>query len=331
MKLVRIHGAGTGLVAGPAGGEVVVDIARGLDELRRRERTLVETLEPYFPQGGGSWLPLIERWQGVRDHVRALVDVLGVGQHTPSAVQPLAAVRLDPPLPDPGVRIFALGGNFPLHVSGMDGGGAMVLPDSVRQGVAGGVPPWGFYVIPGTVVGQDAVVTPPPGTQKLDYEAEVAVVLGGGEHEPGSDRIDVWGFTAWNDFSIRDAALGLSKTDHGPLTWSLTKNFRTGNSCGPFMVVDEPIPEDGLGIMCKVNGEVRQDGSTSGMQYSFGATAAHVSEYAPLAGGDMILSGTPGGTAMEQGLDGPYLKDGDLVEVLIEGAGTLRNRVALKG
>jgi 2-keto-4-pentenoate hydratase/2-oxohepta-3-ene-1,7-dioic acid hydratase in catechol pathway len=328
MKLVRVSGAGTGLVVGPAGGEAVVEVARGLEALRGRERALVEDLEPYFPASGGSWLPLIERWQDLRDRLCALAEIVAGGE-TPSATQSLADVRLEAPLPDPGVRIFALGGNFPLHTSGM--GDIIKLEESVKLGAAGGVPPWGFYVIPGTVVGQDAVVSPPPGTRKLDYEAEVAIVLGGGEHEPGSDRIDVWGYTAWNDFSIRDEALGLTKIDHGPLTWSLQKNFRTGNSCGPWMVVDEPIPDDGLGIMCKVNGEVRQDGSTSAMQYSFGATAAHISEYAPIAGGDMILSGTPAGTALEGGLDGPFLKDGDFVEVLLGGVGMLRNRVALKG
>ncbi|MER5432266.1 fumarylacetoacetate hydrolase family protein [Streptomyces sp. NPDC002588] len=329
MKLVRLSGAGTGLLVGPAGGEVVVDVARALAALRGRERALVDDLEPYFPAPGASWLPLIERWQDLRDRLRTLAEIVADPEAAPSAAQPLADVRLDPPLPDPGVRIFALGGNFPLHASGM--GAVIKLEESVKLGAAGGVPPWGFYVIPGTVVGQDAVVTPPAGTRKLDYEAEVAVVLGGGEHEPGSDRVDIWGYTAWNDFSIRDEALGLTKIDHGPLTWSLTKNFRTGNSCGPWMVVDEPIPDDGLGIMCKVNGEVRQDGSTTGMQYSFGATAAHISEYAPVAGGDMILSGTPAGTAMEGGLDGPFLEDGDFVEVLVQGAGTLRNHVALKG
>lgn len=330
MKLVRVHGAGTGLLSGPPGQEVVVDVSRGLEEIRGSERALVAALEPYFPAVGGSWLPLIERWHEVRDLLRSLAEMASAGHGVTSAAQPLAAVRLDPPLPDPGVRVFALGGNFPAHGDSMAAVIAMQISDSVRQGAAGGNPPWGYYVIPGTVVGQDAVVAPPRGTQKLDYEAEVGVVLSAGEHEPGSDEIDIWGFTAWNDFSIRDEALGLAKIDHGPLTWSLQKNFRTGNSCGPCMAVDEPVPASGLGIMCKVNGEVRQDASTAEMQYSFGTTAAFVSRYAPLAGGDMILSGTPAGTAMEQGIDGPFLKDGDHVEVLIEGVGTLRNRVVME-
>ncbi|MET9686479.1 fumarylacetoacetate hydrolase family protein [Streptomyces coeruleorubidus] len=329
MKLVRIHGAGTGLLVGPPGRAAVVDIPRGLEELGRGEPGLVAALEPYFPAVGGSWLPLIERWNEVRDLLRTLAEIVADGQGVTSAAQPLAGVRLDPPLPDPGVRIFALGGNFPAHADGI---AAIVdTPESVRTGVEGGNPPWGFYVIPGTVIGQDGVVTPPSGIRKLDYEAEVAVVLGGGEHEPGSEAIDIWGYTAWSDFSIRDEVFGLMKLDHGPLTWSLCKNFRTGHSCGPCMVIDEPFPESGLGITCKINGELRQDGSTAGMQYTFAATAAHVSRYAPLAGGDMILSGTPAGTAIEGGLDGPYLKDGDHVEVGVEGVGVLRNDVVMRG
>ncbi|WP_416981190.1 fumarylacetoacetate hydrolase family protein [Streptomyces sp. T028] len=328
MRLVRVRDEGTGLLVGPPGEEIVVDIARGLAELRRGEPALVAALEPYFTTADGSWLPLIARWREVRGFLRALAEIAADGQALTAASRRLDDVRLDPPLPDPGVRIFALGGNFPAHGSGM--AAVMDVAESVRQGAAGGNPPWGFYVIPGTVVGQDAVVTPPSGTRKLDYEAEVAVVLGAGAHEPGSDVIDVWGYTAWNDFSIRDEALGLTKIDHGPLTWSLTKNFRTGHSSGPCMVVDEPIPAAGLGIICKVNGELRQDGTTAQMQYTFGATAAHISRYAPLAGGDMILSGTPAGTAMEGGVDGPFLKDGDHVEVGVEGVGLLRNRVVLK-
>jgi 2-keto-4-pentenoate hydratase/2-oxohepta-3-ene-1,7-dioic acid hydratase in catechol pathway len=67
------------------------------------------------------------------------------------------------------------------------------------------------------------------------------------------------------------------------------------------------------------------------MRYSFGRIAAHISRYAPLGGGDMILSGTPGGTAMEGGPDGPFLSDGDEVEVVVDGVAGLRNSVKMSG
>jgi 2-keto-4-pentenoate hydratase/2-oxohepta-3-ene-1,7-dioic acid hydratase in catechol pathway len=220
-----------------------------------------------------------------------------------------------------------MGGNFPSHVAAATSTG-MELPETVRRGTPADTPPWGFYVIPGTVVGHGATVTPPAGVRALDYEAEVAVLLCE-DHPPGSTDIAIWGYTAWSDFSIRDAALGYSKTDHGPLTWSLTKNFRTGNGCGPVVVVDEPWPDAGLRIRCRVNGELRQDGRTADMTYPFGAIAAHISTYSPLEAGDLITSGTPAGTAMENGVNGRFLRNGDIVDIEMENVGVLRNQVSL--
>jgi 2-keto-4-pentenoate hydratase/2-oxohepta-3-ene-1,7-dioic acid hydratase in catechol pathway len=222
-----------------------------------------------------------------------------------------------------------MGGNFPMHTAATVDKLQMKISDSVKSGAKEDTPPWGFYVIPGTIVGPERDVTPPTGTQKLDYEAEVGVVLTGAPPQPGGE-LPIWGYTAWNDFSIRDPAFGLSKVDHGPLTWSLQKNFATANACGPCMVVDLPMPEDGLRIVCRVNGGVRQDGNTVDMKYSFAEIAAHIGEYLPLGAGDMILSGTPAGTGMEGGPDGPFLADGDVTEVEVNGTGTLRNRVVLR-
>jgi 2-keto-4-pentenoate hydratase/2-oxohepta-3-ene-1,7-dioic acid hydratase in catechol pathway len=143
--------------------------------------------------------------------------------------------------------------------------------------------------------------------------------------------VAIWGYTAWNDFSIRDAAFKLSKVDHGPLTWSLQKNFDTANACGPCLVVDEGATVGDLRIQLRVNGEQRQDGTTADMRYSFGAIASHLSEYLSLRPGDMILSGTPSGTAMEAGPEGVFLADGDEVEVEVDGVGVLRNRVVQPG
>ena len=266
---------------------------------------------------GASWIPLIEDWQRARDELLALAG--GV---------PLSGIALEAPLPDPGSRIFAMGGNFPMHSAATVDKLEIKVSDSVKSGAKEDTPPWGFYVIPGTIVGPGHDVTPPRGTQKLDYEAEVGVVLAAGLN--GDAQLPVWGYTAWNDFSIRDAAFGLSKVDHGPLTWSLQKNFTSANACGPCMVVDEPIPLSGLQILCRVNGDTRQDGNTTAMKYSFEEIVGHIEEYLPLGAGDMILSGTPAGTGMEGGPAGPFLADGDVVEVEVTGTGVLRNRVAIR-
>jgi 2-keto-4-pentenoate hydratase/2-oxohepta-3-ene-1,7-dioic acid hydratase in catechol pathway len=216
---------------------------------------------------------------------------------------------------DPAARIFAMGGNFPMHVTEMTK--KMQLPPSLADPNS---PPWGFYVIPGTIVGHEATVTPPAGTRFFDYEAEIAVVLGGDG--------EVTGYTGFSDFSIRDSAFGLSLTDHGPLTWSLQKNFATGNAVGPTLVQTDDVSD--IRITCRVNGETRQDDTTAAMKFSVPEIVAHISEYLPLGAGDVIVCGTPGGTAMEYGPEGDrWLKDGDVVEVEVGDAGVLRNTVRM--
>jgi 2-keto-4-pentenoate hydratase/2-oxohepta-3-ene-1,7-dioic acid hydratase in catechol pathway len=301
IKLVRFDGGRTGMVVD----DRVVDVAVALPKMT----------------AGASWVPLIEAWP----EAKHLLHDLAKSHHTTSV--PLAWVSLDAPIPDPAARIFAMGGNFPMHTAKTVEKLEMKISDSVTSGAKDDTPPWGFYVIPGTIVGPEHDVTPPAGTQKLDYEAEVGVVLAHGFRfrEPPA----IWGYTAWNDFSIRDAAFGLSKVDHGPLTWSLQKNFTSANACGPCMVIDDdPIPADGLRILCRVNGEIRQDGVTTEMKYDFPEIVAHIEEYLPMGPGDMILSGTPAGTGMEGGPAGPFLADGDICEVEAGASGILRNRVA---
>jgi 2-keto-4-pentenoate hydratase/2-oxohepta-3-ene-1,7-dioic acid hydratase in catechol pathway len=284
---------------------------------------------------GASWTPLISRWD---QFAPALEELERSVEADPIAGVALSEGRLEAPLPDPASRIFAMGGNFPMHTAETAGKLEMKLADSVTQGSKHDTPPWGFFVIPGTIVGTGVDVTPPVGTQKFDFEAEVGVVLAADRGADGS--VMVWGYTGWNDFSIRDAAFGLSKVDHGPVTWTLQKNFTTGNACGPFMVVS-PIPADGLRILCHVNRGPRQDGNTTEMKYDIDEIVGHIEEYLPLGAGDMILTGTPAGTCMEGGATGTFLADGDVCEVEITAAtaeagagdplstGVLTNRVAM--
>ena len=135
------------------------------------------------------------------------------------------------------------------------------------------------------------------------------------------------GISGWSDFSIRDHHYGLRKIDWGPLTWGLTKNWDTSNSCGPYMVVDDGHDANNRSIVTRVNGVVRQDSTTAKMTSSFAQTFAFLSTYLTLNPADMLVSGTPSGTAIEAGVDGPFLRDGDEVEIEIEGVGTLRNRI----
>jgi 2-keto-4-pentenoate hydratase/2-oxohepta-3-ene-1,7-dioic acid hydratase in catechol pathway len=298
MRLVRFDGGRTGVIAGDG----VVDAAEALPELGP----------------GADWGPLIADWPNQRAALEALEDG--------SQAKTLGEVGLEAPLPNPSARIFAMGGNFPMHTAQTAEKLEIELSDEVKSQEKD-APPWGFYVIPGTTVGPEAEISPPNGTQRFDYEAEVAVVLTG--EPPNGDRVGIWGYTAWNDFSIRDAAFGLSKVDHGPLTWSLQKNFSSANAAGPWLVVDDDTDYEDMRIVCRVNGEMRQDGNTREMKYSYGEIAAHISEYLRLMPGDMILSGTPSGTAMEGGPEGRFLEDGDVTEVEAGESGVLRNRIVL--
>jgi 2-keto-4-pentenoate hydratase/2-oxohepta-3-ene-1,7-dioic acid hydratase in catechol pathway len=321
IRLVRFDANATGLLVRSGREALVVDVAASLDALAPEEASFLGGLV----QPGTSWVPLIEQWARCSDPLERLEYAAGSDSHDGVQVKRVGDVSLLAPLPEPSVRVFAMGGNFSAHEAGAREHD-IPLPDNTTAGGDTGAAPWGFFVIPQTIVGPNADIRPPTDTQKLDYEAEVGVVLTG-EPVDADGRVPIFGYTAWNDFSMRDGAFKLRLVDHGPLTWSLQKNFQTGNACGPCLVVDNGQTVDHVRLACRVNGEERQDATTAGMTFGFGQIAAYLSQYLVLRPGDMILSGTPSGTAMEGGLDGPFLKDGDEVEVEVEGVGVLRNRV----
>ncbi|MEU3787686.1 fumarylacetoacetate hydrolase family protein [Streptomyces sp900129855] len=170
----------------------------------------------------------------------------------------------------------------------------------------------------------------PARTQRLDYEAEVAVVIGrGGRDVKGEDLAShVWGYTLFNDWSVRD------NVSFGP-DFMYSKNFDGSATIGPWIVVDEGIDPQDIPIECRVNGEVRQSGNTRSMVHSFAALAEHLSRDTTLLPGDLIASGTPKGTAVDSSRQGPdgsfpdtlFLKSGDVVEVSSALIGAIRNEV----
>lgn len=332
MKFLRFDDWATGLLVEGSTPSRVLDVAGSLTRFRALDAAGADAVAAVLPDGGkGSWVRLIENWDRVRGALQKMLGLASQGD-TGLSVRPLDAVRLRPPLATRHGRIIALGANVAAHASAAFKivFGTDVPPENFHKEKRDGLPPWGFLIVPETVIGPGEAVSPPAGVQKLDYEGEVAVILkaGGRRIRPGD--VEFWGYTAWNDLSIRDGRLGIGPPLHrGAFSWALEKNFETGNACGPWVVVDEPHDLGRLSCTTRVNGETRQAWSTADMIYDFRETAEFVSRYFELAPGDIICSGTGAGTAIEGGRDGArWLKPGDRIEVEVEGVGVLRNDVA---
>jgi 2-keto-4-pentenoate hydratase/2-oxohepta-3-ene-1,7-dioic acid hydratase in catechol pathway len=325
-----VAGGRTGLLADTPSGPVVVDVAESVPALAPAEQArLNDALDDR------NWAGLIEAWSSVREPLEALLDLSTRSEQV--VTYPVSTIRLLPPVAAPTVQVFALGGNFVSHVAQAQRGIRRPEPPTteprqmspVEEAKAAGRPPWGFNVLPGTIIGPDSELARPATVNKLDYEGEVAVLLAGGGRYLDPADVRIWGFTAWNDFSIRDQFFKLLDLDRGNFNWTLQKNFQGANACGPSVVVDEGVDPHRLPIRTRVNGELRQDGTTADMVYSYEEAAAHLSEYLCLRAGDMVTSGTPAGTAVEQGEDSKrWLQPGDEIEVEVAGAGVLKNTVA---
>ena len=172
----------------------------------------------------------------------------------------------------------------------------------------------------------------PAKTQRLDYEAEVAVVLGQGGHDisEADAPSHYWGYTMLNDWSIRDgnyASRGLS--------FNLQKNFDTSSSLGPCVVVGGIPDAQNIDFQTTVDGQVRQQGNTKDMVFSFAEFLAYLSKDQTFRPGDLISGGTCAGTAADSAhydannVADPsgFLRPGHLVEVSSPQIGVLRNKV----
>jgi 2-keto-4-pentenoate hydratase/2-oxohepta-3-ene-1,7-dioic acid hydratase in catechol pathway len=181
-----------------------------------------------------------------------------------------------------------------------------------------------FAKFPSAIIGHEDEITWPEGSSdKVDYEAELAVVIGRrGRHIPVDDAYDyIAGYACLNDVSARDVQFADGQ-------WIRGKSFDTFCPMGPYLVTKDEFPDPhDLRIRCWVNGELRQDSNTRELVFNVPQLVAYISRTATLMPGDIISTGTPGGVGVF--LDPPvFLKPGDVVEVEIEKLGRLRNRVA---
>ncbi|MEM2590591.1 MAG: fumarylacetoacetate hydrolase family protein, partial [Zestosphaera sp.] len=167
-------------------------------------------------------------------------------------------------------------------------------------------------------------------TQRADYEVELAVVIGRrGKYVSRDKAMDyVFGYTILNDLSIRERQAPLPKSPRLGLRWLPGKNFDTSTPLGPFVVTSDEVPDPhNLRLGTRVNGEVRQDFTTSDMVFKIPEIVEAVTDGLTLEPGDIIATGTPSGVGLGTG---KYLKHGDVVEAWIEGIGILTNYVVFE-
>ena len=184
-----------------------------------------------------------------------------------------------------------------------------------------------FMRVPDTLVAHEQPILRPPESEQLDYEAEIAIVIGkGGRRIPRARALDhIAALTCLNEGCIRDWMR------HGKFNVTQGKNFDNCGSVGPWLVTADEFSGYGdLRVTGRVNGEIRQDDTTANLIFDFAYLVSYVSTWAALKPGDIISTGTPTGAGAR--FDPPrWLKPGDVVEVEVSGIGTLRNTVADEG
>jgi len=221
---------------------------------------------------------------------------------------PLAEARIHAPIQRPG-KIIAIGLNYVDHAEET----GSPIPEK----------PLVFAKYPNTVIGPGEAIRIPPITQQVDYEAELAVVIGrpAKNVSEGEALEYVFGYTNANDVSSRD----LQFSEGGQ--WTRSKSIDTFCPIGPYIATRDEVPDpQNLSIRCILNGEVMQDGTTSKMIFSVAEIVAFLSSGMTLMPGDIIITGTPPGVGAARDPQ-VWLKAGDEVSIEIEGLGTLTNPV----
>jgi 2-keto-4-pentenoate hydratase/2-oxohepta-3-ene-1,7-dioic acid hydratase in catechol pathway len=215
---------------------------------------------------------------------------------------------LGPPVPRPG-KIVCAGRNYADH--------ARELGNDVPTR------PILFAKLATSIRGPFDDVVRPLEVDDLDYEAELCVAIGTGGRRIPKDRAlaHVAGYTCANDVSARNAQLGQGDQ------WLRGKSFDTFCPIGPWIVSADEVPDpQALTVRCRVDGALRQNGSTADMIFDVATLISYISDAFTLEPGDLILTGTPAGVAMGQ-TPPPWLQPGQLCEVEIPEIGVIANRI----
>ncbi|MER5394161.1 fumarylacetoacetate hydrolase family protein [Saccharopolyspora sp. NPDC002686] len=221
-----------------------------------------------------------------------------------------ADLDLAPVVPRPS-KVVCCGHNYAGHIREM----GLPVPQH----------PTLFAKFADTLTGPSDVVTVPDWAEGLDWEAELAAVVGAPLHRAtrAEAAAAIAGWTAANDLSVRSWQRHTGQ-------WLPGKSFDRTTSLGPVLVTaDELDPGAGLALTCRVNGEVVQRGDTADLVFDAAALLSYISSFTALAPGDVVLTGTPAGVGAAE-TPPRSLADGDLVEVDLEGVGVLRTPIRIE-
>jgi 2-keto-4-pentenoate hydratase/2-oxohepta-3-ene-1,7-dioic acid hydratase in catechol pathway len=268
----------------------------------------------YRAQGGRSYGALVEggvvdlKALGFGDTLR---DVLEAGRlpEVEAAIRGraadlgLEAIELEAPIPNPHL-ILAVGANYADHAAEMK---REILGDPIF-----------FSRFPSSVVAQGQPILKPRVSDHLDYEGELAVVIGRtGRHIAEAAAEDyIAGYTIFNDGTIRD---------YQQVSIVVGKNFEASGAVGPWMVTPDELVFP-LTVETRVNGERRQHATTDTMIFAIPRLIAYASSFTTLRPGDVIATGTPAGVGMRR-TPPSWLAEGDHIEIEVSGLGVLSNPV----
>ncbi|MBW0448106.1 fumarylacetoacetate hydrolase family protein [Paraburkholderia phenoliruptrix] len=247
----------------------------------------------------------------LRAALKAGVDLHAAAQRAIASGEhraPYASLDLAPVVPEPG-KIVCLGHNFYDHAK--EGGNLKpVYPLIFFRGASS------------LIAHQDPVIRPRV-SEKLDYEAELMIVIGKrARHVKRENALDyVFGYTCFNDVSVRDYQKRTTQ-------WTIGKNFDGTGAFGPWLVTADDLPPgaEGLTLRLLLNGQVMQQANTNDMIWGVAETIELLTECLTLEPGDVVAMGTPAGVGWARD-PSVWLKHGDVVEVDIERVGRLRNTV----
>jgi 2-keto-4-pentenoate hydratase/2-oxohepta-3-ene-1,7-dioic acid hydratase in catechol pathway len=229
-----------------------------------------------------------------------------------SARRPLKGLKYSYPVARPG-KLIALGLNYMEHVK--EGSQRDNIPKF----------PTIFFRCQTSLVPHEQPIIRPQVSETLDYECELAVIIGKRAKHMTLDNAYscIAGYSCFNEGSVREYQ---RKTTQ----WDMGKNFDRTGGFGPWMVTADDLPPGGKGlkIQTRLNGNVMQSDNTSNMMFPVAETIAYLTEGWTLEPGDVLITGTPSGVGHARKPNPVWMKHGDVVEVDIEGVGVLRNPIA---